>query len=105
MQARTRHGGSTRSGTAPLYAFVPIQPTSPQRRRIGPKDRTHAQHLDVLAPAQDLHPSRMPPPSNPHDNEKQAAAQQAVDILHEISTILVGSAAAHPALVSGGEAG
>lgn len=33
----------------------------------------------------------MPPPSNPHDNEKQAAAQQAVDILHEISTILVGS--------------
>ncbi|KAI0156622.1 mitotic-spindle organizing gamma-tubulin ring associated-domain-containing protein [Xylariaceae sp. FL1272] len=27
----------------------------------------------------------MPPPT---DNEKQAAAQQAVDILHEISTIL-----------------
>ncbi|ORY64392.1 mitotic-spindle organizing gamma-tubulin ring associated-domain-containing protein [Pseudomassariella vexata] len=31
----------------------------------------------------------MPPPSQPpNDGEKQAAAQQAVDILHEISTIL-----------------
>lgn len=32
----------------------------------------------------------MPPPAA-SDNEKQQAAQQAVDILHEISTILVRS--------------
>ncbi|KAI1083790.1 mitotic-spindle organizing gamma-tubulin ring associated-domain-containing protein [Whalleya microplaca] len=30
----------------------------------------------------------MPPPTARDDNEKQQAAQQAVDILHEISTIL-----------------
>ncbi|KAI0124905.1 mitotic-spindle organizing protein 1 [Xylariales sp. AK1849] len=30
----------------------------------------------------------MPPALSKDDNEKQAAAQQAVDILHEISTIL-----------------
>ncbi|KAK9417882.1 putative Mitotic-spindle organizing protein 1 [Seiridium unicorne] len=31
----------------------------------------------------------MPPPPSKDDGEKQQAAQQAVDILHEISTILV----------------
>ncbi|KAK7920365.1 Mitotic-spindle organizing protein 1 [Apiospora marii] len=30
----------------------------------------------------------MAPPAGSHESEKQAAAQQAVDILHEISTIL-----------------
>ncbi|KAK8086328.1 Mitotic-spindle organizing protein 1 [Apiospora phragmitis] len=30
----------------------------------------------------------MPPAAGSHESEKQAAAQQAVDILHEISTIL-----------------
>ncbi|KAK6070542.1 hypothetical protein SCUP234_03097 [Seiridium cupressi] len=30
----------------------------------------------------------MPPPPSKDDGEKQQAAQQAVDILHEISTIL-----------------
>lgn len=31
----------------------------------------------------------MPPPTSKDEGEKQQAAQQAVDILHEISTILV----------------
>lgn len=31
----------------------------------------------------------MPPPVSKEQGEKQQAAQQAVDILHEISTILV----------------
>lgn len=83
---------------APLYASVPIQPTFPQRRRM---DRRAGHQHSITSTPWPLHQNpllqgKMPPPSNPHDNEKQAAAQQAVDILHEISTILVGSPAAHP---------
>jgi hypothetical protein len=65
-----------------------FKPNPANPTRDAPRGTSSQLHHNPAKPPRTLNPSRTKMPGDER-SEKQAAAQQAVDILHEISTILV----------------